>query len=150
MKPRKDPEGLSARKSGSSSLGVSGAGGGSLMTAIRKWAAVNASVIACSGRVQKVIWALWPPYVHSSVRLGRFSPRCSLWLAAMSSYPCNGLAAGLAAARRAGGQAAITRSRRIPPRTSLRCLPSLIQAGSRSTRLMLPGIEPRSLNWADT
>jgi hypothetical protein len=47
---------------------VSGAGGGSLMTAVRKPAAVNASVIACSGRVQKVIGALWPPNVHSSVK----------------------------------------------------------------------------------
>ena len=54
------------------------------------------------------------------------------------------------AARRAGGHAAVTRSRRIPPRSSLRCLPSLIHAGSHSTRLMVPGIEPRSLNWALT
>jgi hypothetical protein len=33
--------------------GVSGAAAGSLMTVIRKPAAVKASVIACSGRVQK-------------------------------------------------------------------------------------------------
>jgi hypothetical protein len=52
-----------------SSRGVSGAAGGSLMTAIRKPAAVNASVIACGGRSQEVIGALWPPSVHSSVRL---------------------------------------------------------------------------------
>lgn len=60
--------GTSARMSGNSSR-APGAGGGSLMTAIRKPAAVNAPAIACSGRVQKVIGALWPPNVHSSVRL---------------------------------------------------------------------------------
>ena len=39
------------------------------MTEIRKPAAVKASVIACSGRCQKLIWAVWPPMVHSSVQL---------------------------------------------------------------------------------
>ena len=70
MKPKKGvPAGLSARKSGSNSRGVSGAGGGSLITATLKPAAVKASVIAWSGRVQNVIVALWPPCVHSSVQL---------------------------------------------------------------------------------
>lgn len=44
-----------------------GAIGGSLMTVIRKPAAVKASVIACSGRLQKRSIALWPPAVHSTV-----------------------------------------------------------------------------------
>ena len=45
--------------------GVSGAGGGSLMTESRKPAAVKASVIACSGLCQKLIGTEWPPNVHS-------------------------------------------------------------------------------------
>ena len=53
--------------SGNSSREVSGAAAGSLITAIRKPAAVKASVIACSGRCQKLSWAVWPPTVHSSV-----------------------------------------------------------------------------------
>jgi uncharacterized membrane protein YhhN len=61
-------EGMPARSSGNSSRAPS-AGGGSLMTAIRKPAAVNASVIACSGLLQKLIRAVCPPMVHSSVRL---------------------------------------------------------------------------------
>ena len=44
-------------------------GGGSLMVEIRKPAAVKASVIACSGRSQKLIRAVWPSMVHSSVQL---------------------------------------------------------------------------------
>jgi hypothetical protein len=53
MKHRKAaPGGLSRRKSGSSSRGVSGAGGGSLIAVIRKPAAMNASIIAGSGRCQ--------------------------------------------------------------------------------------------------
>jgi hypothetical protein len=58
---------LSATLRGSISRGVSGATGGSLMTVIRKPAAVKASVIACSGRRQKRSTALWPPAVHSTV-----------------------------------------------------------------------------------
>ena len=53
--------------SGSSSRGVSGATAGSLMTVIRKPAAVKASVIACSGRCQKLCSAVWPPAVHSAL-----------------------------------------------------------------------------------
>ena len=49
--------------------GVSGANAGSLMTVIRKPPAVKASVIACSGRAQKLINAVCPPTVHSSVQL---------------------------------------------------------------------------------
>jgi len=59
---------LVAKSSGNSSR-AAGTGCGSLMTAIRKPAAVKASVIACSGRFQKLIRALWPPKVHSSVQL---------------------------------------------------------------------------------
>lgn len=39
------------------------------MTEIRKPAAVKSPVIACSGRFQKLSWAVWPPMVHSSVQL---------------------------------------------------------------------------------
>jgi hypothetical protein len=39
------------------------------MRVILKPALANASAVACSGRVQKVSWALLPPNVHSSVRL---------------------------------------------------------------------------------
>src|SRR5215467_11645858 len=49
--------------------GVSGATAGSLMVVIRKPAAVKASVIACSGRCQKLGSAVWPPAVHSAVKL---------------------------------------------------------------------------------
>jgi hypothetical protein len=49
--------------------GVSGAAAGSLMTDIRKPAAVKASVIACSGRAQKRSSAVWPSTVHSSTQL---------------------------------------------------------------------------------
>jgi hypothetical protein len=42
---------------------------GSLMTQIRKPAAVKASVIACSGRFQKLIGTVWPPMIQSSVQL---------------------------------------------------------------------------------
>jgi hypothetical protein len=48
--------------------GVSGAGSGSSMAAIRKPALVKALIIAGSGRCQKRIGTLWPPKVHSSVR----------------------------------------------------------------------------------
>jgi hypothetical protein len=57
-----------ARLSGNSSR-APGAGGGSLMTAIRKPAAVKVSVIACSSRCQKLIRAVWPPKVYSAVWL---------------------------------------------------------------------------------
>lgn len=50
-KLRKAPDGNCAMSSGKSSW-ASGAGGGSLITAVRKPAAVKASVIACSGRCQ--------------------------------------------------------------------------------------------------
>jgi hypothetical protein len=51
------------------SRGVSGAGRGSLITAIRKPAAVKASVIADNGRCQKLIAAACPPNFHSQVQL---------------------------------------------------------------------------------
>lgn len=56
----------SPRSGGSSSRGVSGRKGGSLMTAMRKPASVNASLMACKGRCQKVSTALWSPKVYSS------------------------------------------------------------------------------------
>ncbi len=49
--------------------GVSGATAVSLMTRIRKPTAVNASDIARSGQAQKLSNAVWPPTVHSSVKL---------------------------------------------------------------------------------
>lgn len=51
---------------GSRSGGVSGAGGGSLMVAMRNPAAAKASAMACNGRCQKVRTALYPSKVYSS------------------------------------------------------------------------------------
>ena len=59
---------MAASSSGNSSR-ASGTGCGSLMTQIRKPAAVKASVIACSGRFQKLIGTVWPPMIQSSVQL---------------------------------------------------------------------------------
>ena len=53
----------SSRPGGSTSGGVSGAGGGSLMVAMRKPAAAKASVMACSGRCQKVSHVTCPSKV---------------------------------------------------------------------------------------
>jgi hypothetical protein len=54
--------------SGNSSR-AAGTGCGSLTTEIRKPAPVKASVIACSGRCQKRMWAVWPPMVQATVQL---------------------------------------------------------------------------------
>lgn len=57
------------QRAGAARYRPAGTGCGSLIAEIWNPAVVKASVIACSGRFQKLIWVVWPPLVQSSVQL---------------------------------------------------------------------------------